>query len=361
MCESGPCLTDKKQVPPFESKECFENFCNFWSEWGVYSACTKPCDSGTKERKRTCTNGVAGLQGCPGSDYSDEKCNTNSCQESEKIVDLREDGIKITHSPHGLNFFQQECLDYHNFFRALHNLEALRWDPELWKTSKLWSKKLIVAAPISPQKTSFRTKNWPHSDQGTEFREEAVGENIAWDLSSAGSTCAQAVYRWYSELFYYNPNKQISRRKDEPIGHVTQLLWKSTTAMGCSRTQKLIKQPVGVMPRYQKSTYTVCHYSPQGNIIGLMEKNWQDKDEAFCSTYDNDSGRNMCGKFGTCQGLLENSKCGCKRRKGKVIVPLCLGKCMVECYNQWGTPNYYPNECMGQKFCTCGTKGAYCK
>ena len=169
----------------------------------------------------------------------------------------------MSHSHHTLNVFQQECLDYHNFFRALHNLAPLRWDPALWETSKLWSKRLISAAPKSPSQTSFRTKNWPHSDVGTEFRPNDVGENIAWDLSPLGSTCAESVFRWYSELFYYNPNNQQSRRKNEPVGHVTQLLWKSTTAIGCSRTQKGIKQPPNTHPNYLKSTYTVCHYSPQ--------------------------------------------------------------------------------------------------
>ena len=142
---------------------------------------------------------------------------------------------------------------------------------------------------------------------------------------------------------------------------MTQLLWKSSTAVGCSRTQKLIKQPPGVSPKYQRSSYIVCHYSPQGNIMGLMEKNWSPLDDRYCSTYNILTGKNTCRKYGTCQGLDEKTKCGCNRRKTGVIVPLCMGRCLVECYNQWRTPNYYPSECIGTKFCTCGKNGAYCK
>ena len=57
------------------------------------------------------------------------------------------------------------------------------------------------------------------------------------------------------------------------------------------------------MPKYQRSGYTVCHYAPQGNIIGLEAENWNDLDEKYCSTYDNYTGKNQCGTGGTCQGL----------------------------------------------------------
>ena len=49
------------------------------------------------------------------------------------------------------------------------------------------------------------------------------------------------MYRWYAELFYYNPKNFTGRRGAEPIGHLTQLLWASSNAIGCARTQKLIK------------------------------------------------------------------------------------------------------------------------
>ena len=166
---------------------------------------------------------------------------------------------------------------------------------------------------------------------------------------------------WYSELFYYNPKDLVGRRGNEPIGHLTQLLWKSTNAIGCARTQKLIKQPPNYVPKYLRSGYTVCHYAPQGNIVGLQHQNWNDLDESICSTYDNYNGASQCGTTGTCQGMESGSKCGCQTRDTGVTVPLCSGKCLVECSNQWGTINYWPRTCIGNKYCTCGVKGAVCE
>ena len=45
-----------------------------------------------------------------------------------------------------------------------------------------------------------------------------------------------------------------------------------------------------------------------------MEENWKPLKKKYTSTYDINTGRNMCGPFGTGQGLDKNTKCGCKRR-----------------------------------------------
>ena len=81
----------------------------------------------------------------------------------------------------------------------------------------------------------FKSEFWPHSDSGSEFRQKGVGENIAWDFSEQGSPCSESVYRWYSEYFYFDQNNPMkSRRGTEPVGHLTQMLWKSTEAVGCA-------------------------------------------------------------------------------------------------------------------------------
>lgn len=362
ICESGPCLTRDDQTAPKQIKDCFDKYCNWWSEWLDWTGCNKECNGGTRTRKRQCVNGMAGLQGCPGSLYDDDSCNTQSCDrgESEK-AEFNEFGIKRSFAHTTINSFQQDCLDFHNFFRSLHNLQPVRWDPDLFTTAKLWSKKLIEVAPESPQKTKLRTSNWPHSEIGSQFRPKDIGENISWDLSENGSPCYESVYRWYSELFYYDPANLVGRRGTEPIGHLTQMLWASSTAIGCARTQKLIKQPPNYVPRYQRSGYTVCHYAPQGNIVGLQHENWNDLDSKYCSTYDNYTGESECATGGTCQGLEESSNCGCTRRESGVVVPMCSGKCLIECFNQWDTTNYWPKTCMGTKYCTCGVKGAVCE
>ena len=110
---------------------------------------------------------------------SDEACNAQTCVNGEQAAgQVNEFGIERSYSHHKINSFQQDCLDFHNFFRALHNLSPVRWDPgkfqalqrpqqpnyimlisvyqfsDLLETAKLWSKKLIEVAPESPAKVS---------------------------------------------------------------------------------------------------------------------------------------------------------------------------------------------------------------
>ena len=66
------------------------------------------------------------------------------------------------------------------------------------------------------------------------YRAKNVGENIAWDLTENGHPCRESVFRWYAELFYFNPRSpQKGRRRNDPVGHLTQLLWPDSVELGC--------------------------------------------------------------------------------------------------------------------------------
>ena len=97
----------------------------------------------------------------------------------------------------------------------------------------------------------------------------------------------------WTEIYYRILYEILGRRGNEPVGHLTQLLWPETTHLGCATVYSAIKQPpntgksrdkstgkwlIHLVPEYLKSTYTVCHYAPQGNIIGQFEKKWRDLD-----------------------------------------------------------------------------------
>ena len=58
-------------------------------------------------------------------------------------------------SGYSLNHFQQSCLDFHNFFRSLHRLQPLMWQPELAESAKKWADFLAEAAPDHPLKVLY--------------------------------------------------------------------------------------------------------------------------------------------------------------------------------------------------------------
>ena len=45
-----------------------------WSVWGPFSDCQFSCGIGTINRNRTCINGTAGSEGCPGEDTESRTC-----------------------------------------------------------------------------------------------------------------------------------------------------------------------------------------------------------------------------------------------------------------------------------------------
>ena len=49
--------------------------CPMWSLWLNWNACSAPCNSGVRSRRRVCLNGDSGQAGCDGQMDSFEVCN----------------------------------------------------------------------------------------------------------------------------------------------------------------------------------------------------------------------------------------------------------------------------------------------
>lgn len=365
-CRVGSCLA--APLGAREVKTCRAEYCHGWSVWAPWTECSRSCGEGMKSRIRICDGGVAGHGGCLGPKFSKTECNTAECLNKDhtaEFVSSENNGpIPYNPTPYSLNYFEQSCIDYHNFFRSLHNIEPLLWNPEMQQSAQKWADYLAMAAPEHPLKILpgyEKSEYWPHSDSDSTFRSRGVGENIAWDFSQQGSPCSESVYRWYSEYFYFDETSPMqSRRGAEPVGHLTQLLWHSTEAVGCAVANVWIPNKPGYVGDGMTSSYTVCHYSPQGNIIGLEKDNWRPKKKELCATYDVITGKSDCGEAGSCMGLSDSSKCGCGYAQGNKL-PRCTGHCIVQCWNVWGSRNFWPQECMGESLCTCNKDGAVCK
>ena len=82
------------------------------------------------------------------------------------------------------------------------------------------------------------------------------GENIAYGYSSPATT----IQAFGDERRYYDFNNP---GYSSATGHFTQLVWKSTTEVGCGR--RWCGNSMG--------WYLVCEYSPPGNYIGEFAEN----------------------------------------------------------------------------------------
>lgn len=132
--------------------------------------------------------------------------------------------------------FATEALQLHNAYRAKHKAPALKWSDELYQTAQKFANSYVCNGILK------------HSDN-------SYGENLA-----LGYNTSAAIGAWYDEVSIYNfDNPGFS----SATGHFTQLVWKNTTDVGCAY----------IICGDYFGQYTICNYSPLGNIDGEYREN----------------------------------------------------------------------------------------
>lgn len=126
----------------------------------------------------------------------------------------------------------------HNQWRKEVGAPPLKWNQDLSKSAEKWALKL-----------SKKQGHLEHSHGD-------YGENIYW-TSALVCPAAEATDAWGSEQSFYHDQK-INGTNYQKFGHYTQMIWSTTTEVGCA-----------VVSNGDKGTYAVCQYLPAGNIIGL--------------------------------------------------------------------------------------------
>jgi hypothetical protein len=88
------------------------------------------------------------------------------------------------------------------------------------------------------------------------------GENLAWRVHGVDAL-PLLVESWVAEKKDYHGGlfTQENCCNNPPIGHYTQVVWKTTTEIGCGIAN-------GNRGTYTNVDYLVCRYTPPGNRIG---------------------------------------------------------------------------------------------
>jgi uncharacterized protein YkwD len=134
--------------------------------------------------------------------------------------------------------FRATALKQHNFYRAKHSVPPLVLSAQLNDVAQHYAEQLA------------RTHRLVHSGNNQ------YGENLfAWQSSGQALPRPEVVVdRWYSEIQNYNFDKPGFQAG---TGHFTQLVWKSSQALG-----------MGIAQAADGTWYVVGNYSPPGNISG---------------------------------------------------------------------------------------------
>jgi pathogenesis-related protein 1 len=133
----------------------------------------------------------------------------------------------------------QRFVDAHNRARAKHCAGKLTWSPKLASYAQKWA-------------DTLKAKGCAFGHSGGQY-----GENLA--AGTEGVLDPEAtVAMWYDEIKLYKfPDGGFSMQ----TGHFTQLVWRTTTQVGCGHAQ------------CKGNDIWVCEYDPPGNYDGEYRQN----------------------------------------------------------------------------------------
>lgn len=152
--------------------------------------------------------------------------------------------------------YEAAVLYHHNAARANHNAASLAWDSACENNARIAAEKCIFAHYIPAGASQ--------------------GQNIFTTSGDAFNVTAGITESWYkSELPPMMPYFGQANIPDEvfhSVGHLTQMVWKGTTKVGCVTIDCGDKMIVGNSPSTMNK-FTVCNYAPAGNMGGAYAKN----------------------------------------------------------------------------------------
>lgn len=218
---------------------------------------------------------------------STKQCNCESVPvQSESAVVLNTPAV-VSNEPtsndtNKYSNFEQNILNFHNNARRANGLQPLVWDSALQQKAADWNNY------IKGENELAQCNKMRHPGTGPDGSQEEIGiylpdgngQNLyrshgsrsdgqggyqPWDPSSP----QEAVRKWYDECTMW---KSPSEGQDVPerfseVGHLTQMLWKSATRVGCSYIPCREEVPVNGVLRETGGHIINCHYD-RGNVSG---------------------------------------------------------------------------------------------
>jgi hypothetical protein len=139
--------------------------------------------------------------------------------------------------------FPARVLAAHNAVRSSARVPPLIWDAVLGNSAAAYAHQMAT------------TGNFAHSDWRAR---QGTGENL-WMGTRGAFSVETMVNQWASERRMFRPGifpSVSSTGNWEQVGHYTQIVWPTTTRVGCA------------LASTARTDYLVCRYSPAGNLNG---------------------------------------------------------------------------------------------
>jgi pathogenesis-related protein 1 len=140
-----------------------------------------------------------------------------------------------------------------NQARAAVGETALHWDPIAAQVALAWASQCMFMHNPNAS-TQYASMG------GT----GGLGENVA--SGAPTQTVAAAVASWLGEKASYN-HATNTCASGQQCGHYTQIVWSTTTGVGCAKVHCTTNSPFGA--QYPAWDNSVCNFSPPGNYVGV--------------------------------------------------------------------------------------------
>jgi len=149
-----------------------------------------------------------------------------------------------------------DMLAAHNSYRAAVGSPGLRWSDSLEAKAKNLANKLKLKGCSMSHSSTGENLYWASAKMSATSK-DASG-NWVWENTVQAVDDKKVTNSWADEKqwFDYNKNK-CNAPAGKACGHYTQVVWKSTTELGC-----------GNAVCSDSSQVWVCNYAPAGNIVG---------------------------------------------------------------------------------------------
>ncbi len=165
-------------------------------------------------------------------------------------------GSAVAQSAIDLTTFRNTALSQHNTYRATHHSPNMTNSSSVESTAQSWANQMASTGVFAHSSSSQRN---------------GAGENLYVYYTTGPSIAAdalanQALKSWYDEGVNYNYDKPGF---SPATGHFTQVVWKSSTQLGCGAS----KGTKTMNGKVFNAFYVVCQYAPAGNIAGQFPAN----------------------------------------------------------------------------------------
>lgn len=137
--------------------------------------------------------------------------------------------------------FPARVLAAHNAERARAGVSPLVWDNELGSAAAAYARQMALSG------------RFEHSDRS---QRRGTGENL-WMGTRGAFSIEAMIGGWASEKGWFRPGtfpNVSSTGNWEDVGHYTQMIWPTTTRVGCA------------IASTARIDYLVCRYAGAGNI-----------------------------------------------------------------------------------------------